>query len=191
MHDKDVLPDGEPKKPHYHFLVQLVTNHRGSWFKQFNSDDKGIVFPKPVYSPQGAYDYLVHNTPTARKDGKYRYDDSERTSTIESLEADNEELDEAAKLLHDIEELVHGRMTWTEFFKIAPKRVYSVRNAKEAYSLMIAETYGTPNAPPKKIEAKELPKPEAPKPTPSKPQVRQMTTADIQAVKLYDDSDIF
>lgn len=87
LHDKDKQESSEElKKPHYHLLVQFYTNQRGSWFKQFASDDMGTVLAQPCYHPRGAFNYLTHHTPTAIKQGKHLYDDSEVTSTIENLD---------------------------------------------------------------------------------------------------------
>ena len=53
LHDKDKQENSdELKKPHYHFLIQLQQKQRGSWFKQFASDDMGIVFAEPCFAPQ-------------------------------------------------------------------------------------------------------------------------------------------
>jgi len=93
LHDKCPKDDGtgELKKPHYHYLVQLTRNQRGSWFKQFASEDMGIVFAKPVKCPQSAYDYLIHDTDKCRKQGKVLYDPSSRTSTIDNFDAGDKE----------------------------------------------------------------------------------------------------
>lgn len=91
LHDKDTDPKTqELKKPHYHFLLQLTRNQRGSWFSRFATDDMGQLFPKPCFAPQGAYDYLIHDTNIARKEGKHLYDVSERFSTLDSLESEEE-----------------------------------------------------------------------------------------------------
>ena len=96
LHDKDINPDtGELKKPHYHFLVKFGRNLRGSWFKRFWSDEFGKIMPDPVRVPLGAYNYLIHDTPTARKQGKHLYDPSERISTFE--DSDFETADEKEK----------------------------------------------------------------------------------------------
>jgi len=91
LHDKDIAISGELKKPHYHFLIKFRRNLRGSWFKRFWSDEFGKVMPDPVYCPQGAYDYLIHATPTAQKQDKFQYDPVERISTLDNFDADEKE----------------------------------------------------------------------------------------------------
>ena len=90
LHDKDIKDDGsgELKKPHFHFLIQLQKNQRGSWFKQFESEDMGLVFRQPCRIPESAYNYLIHDTDKCRKQNKHRYDESERISTIDSFETE-------------------------------------------------------------------------------------------------------
>ncbi|MCL2631317.1 MAG: replication protein [Firmicutes bacterium] len=141
LHDKDRMKDGEPKKPHFHFLVQLCTNQRGAWFKQFETDDLGMIFPKPSYSPKGAYDYLIHDTAHARKENKFLYCVTERTSTIEGFDSEEkDELDENKELLSDIQNLLDGLLTWREFLMRKPKRIHMISNIRIAYDLLKAET---------------------------------------------------
>lgn len=141
LHDKDILPDGQLKKPHYHFLLQFLRTQRGSWFKRFNSDDMGMVFPEPTYSPQGAFDYLIHNTPKSKKDGKYLYDPSERISIIENFETE-EKPDDNAKLFDDLMLLLNHELTWHEMLKRNPKRIHMISNIKTAYDVLYNEMYG-------------------------------------------------
>lgn len=142
LHDKDKQENNlaELKKPHYHFLVQFYTNQRGAWFKAFASDDMGIVFAQPCYFPKGAYDYLIHDTPTARKQKKFLYDESERTSTIETFETD-EKPDENEELFNDLQQLMIGQLTWHELIKKKPKRIHMIANISRAYDLLFYETY--------------------------------------------------
>ncbi len=144
LHDKDKQPEGgELKKPHYHFLVQLHHQQRGSWFKAFGSDDMGIVFAQPCFAPQGAFDYLIHDTPHAKKQGKYLYAPEERISTIESLDApDKAEPDENAELYADLCELLEDKITWHEMIKRKPKRIHMIANIKCAHDLLFEERYG-------------------------------------------------
>jgi len=141
LHDKDVKEDGsgELKKPHYHYLVNLVTPQRGSWFKPFASDDLGIVFAKPCRSPQGAYDYLIHNTVHCFRLEKYIYDESERISTIESLGEEEKEDDEHQVLLDDIRALKRKEITWDELVQRKPKRIHMMANISNTYEKLCRE----------------------------------------------------
>jgi hypothetical protein len=141
LHDKDKDENSEPKKPHYHFLVQLYRNQRGSWFKQFNTDDMGIVFVQACYHPKSAFDYLIHNTATAKKQGKYLYPESERTSTIDDLTS-TDQIDENKELYDDLISLLDRKITWHELIQKKPKRIHMIANIKVAYDMLFFERYG-------------------------------------------------
>ncbi|MDI6545795.1 replication protein [Leuconostoc suionicum] len=71
LHDKDVNPDGEKKKPHYH----LVLNYKGNKsFEQIDEIARALKAPIPqrISSLTGAVRYLTHmDNPE-----KYQYDSS-------------------------------------------------------------------------------------------------------------------
>ncbi|MCL2061151.1 MAG: Rep family protein [Firmicutes bacterium] len=141
LHDKDKQPNSEElKKPHYHFVVQFAKNQRGSWFKAFATDDMGLVFVQRCSIPESAYNYLIHDTPSCRKEGKHLYDVSERISTIETFDepAEKDE-DEHTVLYNDILELVNKQISWGEFIKRKPKRIHMIGNIKTAHDLLIRE----------------------------------------------------
>jgi hypothetical protein len=142
LHDKDLQENStELKKPHYHFLVQLYRNQRGSWFKQFNTDDMGIVFVQPCYHPKSAFDYLIHDTPTARKQNKYLYHENERISTIDDLTS-TDQIDESKELYNDLIDLLNNKITWHELIQKKPKRIHMIANIKVAYDMLFFERYG-------------------------------------------------
>ena len=72
LHDKDVNPDGEKKKPHYH----LVLNYKGNKsFEQIDEIARALKAPIPqrVSSLTGAVRYLTHmDNPE-----KYQYDNAD------------------------------------------------------------------------------------------------------------------
>lgn len=140
LHDKDINTDGTPKKPHWHFLVQFTRNQRGSYFKRYNTDDMGMVFPEPVHDPEASYKYLIHDTPTARKDGKHRYDETERISTFEAFTTEEKE-DENAALYADLMALLNKEITWHAMLKRVPKRIHMIANIKTAYDILYNEMY--------------------------------------------------
>ena len=141
LHDKDTLSDGTLKKPHYHFVVQFTRNQRGSYFKRYNTDDMGMVFPKPVNDPEAAYNYLIHDTETAKKDGKYLYAAAERISTFEVFTTEEKE-DENAELFDDIAAIIRKDLTWHEMLKSKPKRIHMIANIRAAHNLLRDEAYG-------------------------------------------------
>ena len=144
LHDKCPKDDGsgELKKAHYHYLIQLTKNQRGSWFKQFASEDMGLVFYKPVKCPESAYNYLTHDLPKCRKEGKFLYDESERTSTIDNFENQLSEKDEE-HLQHyiDLLELVEGNITWHQFLYKMPKRLHMIGNLHKSFIILYKERH--------------------------------------------------
>lgn len=141
LHDKDKQPNSEElKKPHYHFLVQFGRTQRGSWFKAFASDDMGLVFVQRCTIPKAAYDYLIHDTPASKKDGKYLYDPAERVSTIQNFDNEEKEIeDENLMLFADVVSLVNKEISWYDLLKKKPKRIHMISNIKTAYDLLIGE----------------------------------------------------
>ena len=179
LHDKDLKDDGtgELKKPHYHYLIHLDKSQRGSWFKQFETDDMGLVFRQPCRVPENAYAYLIHDTDTCRKQKKFLYPESERISTIDSFDIEQKE-DEHLELFFDLMELLHHNISWLDLIKKKPKRIHMIANIKVAYDLLFFEMngyrYWEQNNPnfrpnlnrlPRKEHRQDLPPIEQPKPT--------------------------
>ena len=163
LHDKDIDENGEPKKPHWHLLVQFYTNQRGSWFKQFSSDDMGQVRLVPCFDPPNAFLYLTHETPTAIAQGKHIYGKDEIVSTIDNFDSPDK-LDENDELWADMNDLLDGKIIWYEFIQKKPKRMHMVGNLSRTYDMLYFERYGrrffdlSPR--PQRIERRnELPKP--------------------------------
>ena len=144
LHDKCPKEDGsgEVKKPHFHYLVQLTRNQRGSWFKQFNSEDMGIVFFQPVKCAESAYKYLIHDTDKARKEKKFLYDESERVSTIDNFDNPmDEKADENLQHYLDLLELVEGNITWHQFLYKMPKRLHMIGNLHKSFIILYKERH--------------------------------------------------
>ncbi|MDR0697349.1 MAG: replication protein [Christensenellaceae bacterium] len=141
LHDKDKDDNGELKKPHYHFLIQFNKNQRGAWFKQFSTDDMGIVFVQTCHDPLSAFSYLIHDTPTAKKQKKYLYAPTERISTIDTFETEDKP-DENTELYNDLIDLLNNKITWHELIRKKPKRIHMIANIKVAYDMLYFEAYG-------------------------------------------------
>lgn len=60
LHDKDVNPTGEKKKPHYHILIEYEGPKTYKSVKEEICDSIGATIPKKVESLRGYYRYLVH-----------------------------------------------------------------------------------------------------------------------------------
>lgn len=85
VHNKDICSELEQRKEHLHLIV--VWNNNTTYKSAFNlfnklSKDGFRCLNKiePVVSIRHAYDYLIHNTDSCRKQKKYRYDEKERIS---------------------------------------------------------------------------------------------------------------
>lgn len=71
LHDKDINPDGSPKKPHYHIILVFGNPTTYNNVKSI-TDELNQPIPIPLESVRGMYRYLTH------KDNpeKYQYDDN-------------------------------------------------------------------------------------------------------------------
>ncbi|CCD32483.1 plasmid replication protein (plasmid) [Mycoplasma mycoides subsp. capri LC str. 95010] len=75
LHDKDIDENGEPKKPHYHFI--LAWENPTTYKNVCEVVDRifgSSLLPKPIESLKGKYEYHIHKND---KD-KYQYDERER-----------------------------------------------------------------------------------------------------------------
>lgn len=74
LHDKDINPDGEPKKPHYHVIVYY---DNPTTYKNVNDNvckPLNATIPKKLESMRGMFRYHLHlDNPE-----KYQYDDRDR-----------------------------------------------------------------------------------------------------------------
>lgn len=72
LHDKDIDPTGEPKKPHYHIILVYGSPTTYNNVKAF-TDKLHQPIPQPLEQVRGYYRYLTH------KDNpeKYQYPESE------------------------------------------------------------------------------------------------------------------
>lgn len=86
VHDKDKLADTgeeEDRKVHVHIMLAwgntTTYKHALSVFRKLNAPGKE-AFPtcEPIIHVRYMYEYLIHNTPKAKKKNKYLYDASER-----------------------------------------------------------------------------------------------------------------
>lgn len=59
LHDKDIDPTGEPKKPHWHLMLEWDGPTTFNNVKKI-CEEIGAVLPKKIESVRGMYRYLVH-----------------------------------------------------------------------------------------------------------------------------------
>lgn len=79
QHDRDKSKKGEPRKPHIHMIIGFpnTTTESHAWnvFNRLNAAGKKAIFGiEAVVNIRHAYDYLIHDTESARKCGKFLYD---------------------------------------------------------------------------------------------------------------------
>lgn len=60
MHDKDVNPTGEPKKPHYHVILCYSGPTAYNVVKALTNGKLGQTIPQPLEQVRGYYRYLTH-----------------------------------------------------------------------------------------------------------------------------------
>lgn len=85
IHDKDT-ENGIPKKEHIHLILCTESKRNRTTAKHFIDVANRLSLPgckccstgKPVFNLVSAYDYLLHDTEKARKQGKYLYPESNR-----------------------------------------------------------------------------------------------------------------
>lgn len=61
LHDRDVNPTGEPKKPHYHVILVYGNPTTYSNVKSLTNGRLGQTIPQPLEQVQGYYRYLTHD----------------------------------------------------------------------------------------------------------------------------------
>ena len=104
LHDKDVNPDREVKKPHYHCIVYYDNTTTMKSVKENVCDKLNATIPIKLESMRGMYRYHLHlDNPE-----KYQYPDNERrffngfdTNRVDSLTET-----EISQLLNQIEQII-------------------------------------------------------------------------------------
>ena len=78
IHDKDLEKDGDDRKVHVHIIIAFPnTTTKKHAFNVFNllsdTGKKALSDCKAVINIRGSYDYLIHDTESAKKADKYLY----------------------------------------------------------------------------------------------------------------------
>ena len=60
LHDKDINPTGEPKKPHYHVILCYAGPTAYNVVKALTNGRLGQTIPQPLEQVRGYYRYLTH-----------------------------------------------------------------------------------------------------------------------------------
>ena len=85
IHDKDLEKDGHERKVHVHIIIVFpnttTKKHAMSVFNLLALPCRDALSDcKAIINIRSQYEYLIHNTETSRKQGKYLYDVSLRKS---------------------------------------------------------------------------------------------------------------
>ena len=104
LHDKDVNPTGEVKKPHYHVICYYENSTTQTAVKDLVCDLVNATLPIKLESMQGMYRYHVHQD----NPEKYQYDDRDRTfiNGFDVHKVESLTYTEVSKLLQAIQKLI-------------------------------------------------------------------------------------
>lgn len=84
LHDRDVNPTGEPKKPHYHVILVYGNPTTYNNVKAFTNGRLGQTVPQPLEQVQGYYRYLTHDDNPEK--AQYSKNDIERLNGFDIRE---------------------------------------------------------------------------------------------------------
>lgn len=104
LHDKDIEPDGTPKKPHYHVICYYENPTTQKSVKENVTSLVNGTIPIKLESMTGMYRYHLHlDNPE-----KYQYDDRYRTfiNGFDVSKVDSLTYTEISKLLKDIQHFI-------------------------------------------------------------------------------------
>lgn len=126
VHDKDLVMDEEtgeitkPKKTHKHIMVELKNPVS---FKAMQNRFAGAHIEIPKYK-KSAYQYLIHNLPTAREKYQYDFDEIITNSPIELKSIIESETFELFKENMFLQYIADGTRTSYQFAKRFGLNVY-------------------------------------------------------------------
>ena len=104
LHDKDLDPTGQPKKPHYHVMCYYDNTTTKKNVKENVCDLVNGTIPIKLESMRGMYRYHLHlDNPE-----KYQYDDRDRTfiNGFDVAKVESLTYTEVSKLLQAIQKLI-------------------------------------------------------------------------------------
>lgn len=104
LHDKDVNPTGEPKKPHYHVICYYENSTTLKSVKENVTDKLNGTIPIKLESMVGMYRYHIHlDNPE-----KYQYSDTDRKfyNGFDTNKVDSLTFFEVDKTLRELQNLI-------------------------------------------------------------------------------------
>lgn len=104
LHDKDVNPTGESKKPHYHVICYYENPTTAKAVKELVCDLVNATIPIKLESMHGMYRYHIH----ADNPEKYQYDDKDRIfiNGFDTNKVDALTYVEISKIMSEIQSLI-------------------------------------------------------------------------------------
>lgn len=106
LHDKDINPTGEPKKPHYHVICYYENPTTSKSVKENVCDKLNGTIPIKLESMVGMYRYHIHlDNPE-----KYQYDDKDRKfyNGFDTNKVDSMTFFEVDKTLRDLQTFIEN-----------------------------------------------------------------------------------
>lgn len=100
LHDKDIDITGEPKKPHYHVLLEFPGPTTYKNVKENITDELKQPIPKPIMTIRGAYRYLCHLDNPEK--AQYNVSDIVKSESFELVLCKSEVTTLKALILEDI-----------------------------------------------------------------------------------------
>lgn len=84
VHDRDRNSDGETRKTHVHLIIVFPNTttykHAMTVFNSLSGENDCLSTCEPVFNVRHMYNYLIHDTDTCKKKGKFLYHPSDRIS---------------------------------------------------------------------------------------------------------------
>ena len=143
-HDQDVLDDGTPKPRHWHIVVWTGTSalEVKTIAKWFNIEMQYVQVPKGRNAFIDCVEYLTHESPSAREEGKHLYSDKEIKANFdfrEEINKKNERILKYGKNVNDDEyiqlQVLYNGMTLKEVRENHPLLYKDKIKVLQAYRL--------------------------------------------------------
>jgi hypothetical protein len=148
LHDKDLKDDGTPKENHVHIILitykKTTCNKVRAMFYGCTPDGQQAVntLAQICENLDGAFDYLTHNTPQARADGKYQYSMSDTETDFDPFWCEKGlESREVDTLTQAVFDFASGCLSHTDLLKRYGRDfIINYRSVREV-AFMISEEY--------------------------------------------------
>lgn len=117
LHDRD-----EGQKPHMHIIIHLENGRKPVTVAKKLGIANGYLLP--VDDARAAEDYLTHDTPKAREEGKYRYDKSAVEYYNDYVYASDDGLVDSTVMAHEMFAIMATATSYYGFVQVCLERGY-------------------------------------------------------------------